>query len=59
MTVLNLENKKNIVETKDCHLEIPGTRTLIDEKREAHFQKIWLEMKRKTRNLRLDSKLKY
>lgn len=52
MIVLNLENKRNMADTMDCHLEIPETITLIDKKGEAHFQKIWLEMKRKTRNFK-------
>lgn len=43
---------------KDCHLEILGTRTLIDEKGEAQFQKFGLkwEEKQGTEN---NSKLKY
>lgn len=50
MIVLNLENKRMIADTMDCHPEILETITLVDEKGEAHFQKIWLE--RKTRNFK-------
>lgn len=48
-------------DTVDCQLESPGTRTLGNAKvvgeRGTPFKKTWFEMK--TRNLRLDSKLKY
>lgn len=47
MIVLNLENKRIIADTMDCHQEIPETITLVDDKGEAHFQKIWLEKENK------------
>lgn len=58
MIALNLENIRNIADTMDCHLEIPETITLRDEKGEAHFQKIWLEVKGKTRNFKTQLKNK-